>query len=209
MELHIRTKIRYEYSFITSAALKIGSDTLEVSSHGNYMVDSISRAELPTKISGYLLSYEHIDGSKEHKFDVDLGSGQHIYITTFKDFVSVNFHVNEMTDSVGLLGHFHTGTMLSRNGTTILEDDPIAFGQEWQVLDTEPKLFQAERPPQYPQACILPDPKKKSGRRRRLGASIAREAAEKACAHRTDNKEACIFDCMATGDLEMAQAGGY
>ena len=93
--------------------------------------------------------------------------------------------------------------MLGRDGTTIL-NDPNEFGQEWQVRTDEPKLFQnSERSPQYPQQCVLPDVKSVG---RRLGHSVALKAAEEACAHWTKNKKECIFDVMATGDLEVALA---
>ena len=44
--------------------------------------------------------------------------------------------------------------------------------------------------------------------RRRLqdGPKISREEAEKACAKHAADKEACIFDVMATGDLDMAES---
>ena len=67
-----------------------------------------------------------------------------------------------------MMGDFETGYMLARDGVTVLED-PNEFGMEWQVLDTEPKLFQnPERFPQYPDNCVLPDKTKDIGRR--LGA---------------------------------------
>ena len=34
-----------------------------------------------------------------------------------------------------------------------------------------------------------------------------RKAAEEACAHWTNYREDCIFDVMATGDLEIAKGG--
>ena len=40
--IHIRTKERYGYSYIETAAVRIGEDTLEVSSYGFYMVNGVS-----------------------------------------------------------------------------------------------------------------------------------------------------------------------
>ena len=34
-------------------------------------------------------------------------------------------------DSLGMMGHFETGEMRARDGTTIISD-PDLFGQEWQ-----------------------------------------------------------------------------
>ncbi len=68
-------------------------------------------------------------------------------------------------------------------------------------------FFEGDRPPQYPSKCILPDP---SAASRRLGDSVSHEAAEKACDHWMPyEKEHCIFDVMATGDLDLANPGGY
>ena len=90
-------------------------------------------------------------------------------------------------------------------------EDPNAFGQEWMVRNDEPMLFRTVRAPQYPAKCILPSFVTKVGRRR-LGESIARAADEKACTHLKDNKQrmaACVFDVMAAGDFDIAQAGAY
>ena len=47
----------------------------------------------------------------------------------------------------------------------------------------------------------------KNVRRRLQDAKISREEAEKACAkHGAGDREACIFDVMATGDLDMAES---
>lgn len=70
------------------------------------------------------------------------------------------------------------------------------------VLDTEPKLFQTNRYPQYPVKCTMPAPKDISSRR--LGESIAESTAEKACAHWGDQKDQCVFDVLAMNDIEVA-----
>ena len=79
---------------------------------------------------------------------------------------------------------------------------------------SEPKLFQvANRSPQYPEKCRLPKKltaAEQRNLRRRLGEAITREEAEKACdSWIPEEKEDCIYDVMATNDLELAQAGGY
>ena len=99
---------------------------------------------------------------------------------------------------------YGTGAMHGRNGTVI--SDPNEFGNEWQVLDTEPMLFQTVRAPQYPAKCIMPSATKTS---RRLGESIAEKVAMKACEHWGDQKDQCVYDVMALGDLEIAEAGAF
>ena len=125
--------------------------------------------------------------------------------------VSVKFENTTSADfggSIGLMGEYGTGKFLGRDGTTLIQD-PIDFAEEWQVLDTEPKLFQAtNREPQHPRKCVRPQ-KKVEGRRRLGEPTVARDAAEKACASWGDAKESCIYDVMATGDIELALAGGY
>jgi hypothetical protein len=113
--------------------------------------------------------------------------------------------------SVGLMGDFRMGRLVARDGKAIM-DDANAFGQEWQVLDSEPSLFQTVRLPQHPQqVCTLPTPKQASQLRRRLSesSSIDEVAAERACDHWGEGKDNCVFDVLTTGDLEMAVVGTY
>jgi hypothetical protein len=207
--LHVRTKIQHNYSYISSVALKIGDDVLEVQSKGVYYLNGVAGANMPNKIAGFPMTYTE-SNKKRHIVEVDLGHHGKISFREFKDFISVVIEQgssDNFGDSIGLMGSFDTGSMLARDGETVL-DDPHAFGQEWQVLDTEPKLFQAVRAPQHPQVCNLPSPTAEN--RRRLGESAVSELnAEKACAHWGEDKDSCIYDVLATGDLEMAVIGAY
>jgi hypothetical protein len=138
---------------------------------------------------------------------------ERIKVKTYKDFVSVlidQAQSKHFGDSVGLMGDFRKGHMIARDGKTIL-DDPNAFGQEWQVLDTEPTLFQTLRLPQHPMECTMPPPMEASQVRRRLleSSPVAELAAEEACAHWSEGKDDCVFDVLTTGDLEMAVVGAY
>jgi cysteine-rich repeat protein len=214
LDVHIRTKIRHDMSYISSAALRIGKDLLEVESQGVYWLNGVLNADLPVKFSGFALSHTQPTG-KQHVFDVNLGDRESIKIKTYKDFVSVSVEQGQdehFGKSVGLMGDFGMGHMLARDGKTIM-DNAIAYGQEWQVRDTEPSLFQNLRFPQHPDACTMPTPvqAKASQRRRRLSesSSDAQVAAEKACAHWGEGKDDCVFDVLTTGDLEMAMVGAY
>ena len=72
------------------------------------------------------------------------------------------------------------------------------------MLESEPSLFQvADRFPQHPAGCEMPDTTTVT---RRLGSTIAEKAAEEACAHWGDAKETCVYDVMATGDIDLASA---
>jgi hypothetical protein len=211
IDVHIRTKMKRDMSYISSAALRIGKDVLEVGSKGVYYLNGVEGAELPSEFSGFPFSYTQ-PNDIEHVFDIHLAGREHIKIKVFKDLVSVLVEQGDYVnfgDSAGLMGEFEQGLMMARDGKTLLED-PSAFGVEWQVRDTEPMLFQDARFPQYPQACTLPTPKPVSQLRRRLSEASSEElAAEKACAHWGEGKDDCVFDILATGDLDMANAGSY
>ena len=208
MDVHIRTKHIREFSYVTSAALSIGDDVLEVTGKGElYYLNGIANAELPSTVGGYKVTRKQVSDFQQ-TFLVHLDK-QTVVIKTWKSFVSVKIEhasVHDFGDSVGLMGSFGTGAMLARDGTTVL-DDANAFGQEWQVRSDEVKLFQTLKMPQYPQACILP-PKSSVERRRRLGeAAVTEEAAAKACQHVPPaDLDFCVYDVLATGDVSMAGA---
>jgi hypothetical protein len=212
MRRDVRTQMRGDMSYISGAVLRIGSDILEVESLGVYYFNGVAGAELPNEFSGFKFLHKK-PTAKQHVFEVHLGGKEIIKVKVYKDFVSVLIEQGaskHFGDSVGLMGDFAYGVKLSRDGKTVL-NDANAFGQEWQVLDTDPTLFQTTRLPQHPQKCIMPSAKATSTLRRRLEESSMDQlaAAEKACAHWGKGMDDCVFDVLATGDLEMAEAGSY
>ena len=195
LTVHSRTKDRYDYSYIETAAIKIGENVFQLSSFGDYILDGVSQAELPSTIGGYTIR-KTVQTEKESKFEIQISEQKSIELSSFKDMVNVRTPVLnpvEFRTSKGLFGKFPTGELVGRDGFTVFTDHN-EFGQEWQVLDSEPKLFQDKsRFPQHPHhKCVLPDPAKDS--RRRLGETVAREAADSACSHWGDLKEMCITD---------------
>jgi hypothetical protein len=212
LDVHIRTHMRRDMSYISSAALRIGTDILEVESQGLYYLNGVAGADLPSEFGGFeILHTQPTD--KQHIFEVHFGGRERIKIKTYKDFVSVLVEEGEgkhFSKSVGLMGDFAVGHMIARDGKTII-DDANTFGQEWQVLDSEPKLFQTVRFPQHPQVCTMPTPAQGTSQlRRRLSESSVDElAAEKACEHWGEGKDDCVFDVLTTGDLDMAVVGAY
>ena len=206
LDIHVRTKLRYEYTFIESAAVRIGEDIFEIGSWGNYILNGINGATMPNKIADYEITHEAVS-DKVERFYIHLSETEFLELKNYKDMVSVKIvspSPADLGESLGLLGDFSRGQKLARDGQTIIEDIN-EFGQEWQVLSTDPKLFEATREPRHPTQCRLPGPKAES--HRRLGQSIAEETARKACAHWGDAIEQCVYDVMATGDLEYAVAG--
>jgi hypothetical protein len=213
LDVHIRTKMRRDMSYISSVVLRIGSDVLEVASQGLYFLNGVANAELPSEFSGFEFLHTQPTDT-QHIFEVYLGGRERIKLKTFKDFVSVLIEQGKsehFLNSVGLMGDFGEGRRFGRDGQTVL-DDANAFGQEWQVLDTDPKLFQTVRFPQHPQKCTMPTLKTTGILRRRLmeTSSVDELAAEKACEHWGEQgKDDCVFDVLTTGDIEMAVAGAY
>ena len=132
LTVHIRTTRRYEYSSITTVAVRVGESVMEVSGYGLYSLNGVIHAEMPGSLEGYKVTHEQVN-KKRHNYVVDLmDGGEAIQITSFRDIVSVSIvSASKMQNSKGLLGQFGTGTMLARDGKTVIAD-PVAFGNEWQ-----------------------------------------------------------------------------
>ena len=217
LELHFRTKTRYDYSYIESAALCIGEDILEVSSWGGHFLNGVEGFESFPTTMGSFATVTYVNeflAKKKHSFIVEFGKDSKIILSTFKDLVSVTIDaktLDEFKDCVGLIGS-HSGAKLARDGKTVIED-LNEYGQEWQVRDTESKLFQnAHVHPQFPEKCILPNKASKTKAScLLLESSVTKELAQAECTKygREVDMSACIFDILATGDLEMAQAGAF
>ena len=156
------------------------------------------------------VTYQQED-EKTHVFTITLNAAKDeaIVIKSFKDMVSVSLkHASAdiFESSVGLLGRYDDGSLVARDGITVMEDVNL-FGQEWQVQADEPRLFQVPSP--FVGKTCLPPAAKTS--RRRLGeANVSTEAAELACAHHYDSnvRDMCVFDVIAMADLDVAGVHG-
>ena len=149
MRVHVRTKPRGDFSFIESAAVKIGDDILQVASYGEYSLNAVDDAAIDgTKLGGaYSLSHQH-ESDKKHKFIISLGKDEAIVIKTHKDMLSVGIDnagsVNFKSAS-GLMGSYE-GLLLARDGVTIMDNHDL-FGQEWQVMpEVDGEIFQTPSP---------------------------------------------------------------
>jgi hypothetical protein len=222
LDVQIRTKLVRFWSYISSTAIRIGSDILEVQGSGDlHQTDPIFwynfeyRSESAKSIGGFPLTFVKGFGkNRKHRFEIDLSSkypGQKIIIATMKEFVKVEFDnasVEAFGNTVGMLGDFKTSTLLARDGKTKI-NDYMKLGDEWQVVPGDDTLFRNVEDPQFPKRCVLPeDPQ--GQRRRRLGeSSISAEDAEAACSNTlkdaADIKD-CVYDIVATQDLDMAGA---
>merc|ERR1711904_471859 len=159
-----------------------------------YWYNLEEKGEMKT-LGGFPVS-SHRRSKIKQRFVIDLSSkypDQSIEIHTFKEFVKVEY-VNgseeSVGNSVGMMGDF------------------TELGMEWQVRPQDQMLFHDISHPQFPKTCVLPeDPQ--GQRRRRLEESSIKEAdAEKACASLKDplDRKDCIYDVLATQDLDMVGA---
>lgn len=212
--VHVRTTKRYDYSFISSAAIKLGEDTLQINSWGEYSLNGVVEAEIPTHMADRYTVSRTLRNKKQSSFVVDLGEDMSIRINVFRDLVAVQFEFGSQQsdkyfqDSVGLMGEWKSGTRWARDGVAVVENNE-EFGQEWQVRGDEPKLFLSDRDPIYPAQCQFPTA---SDTIRRLGEQqVSFEEAKMACSHLQSGagREACIHDVIAVGDLSLAQSGVY
>ena len=107
LDIDVRTTTRLDYSYIESAVVRIGNDTLEVGSHGNYFLNGVFAANRPDgTISGFPISYS-CPSDYIHIFEIQLGDGENIVIKVFKDMVGVKLNqidAGRFHGSVGLLG---------------------------------------------------------------------------------------------------------
>jgi Repulsive guidance molecule (RGM) C-terminus len=213
--ISVRTSFQDYYSYIEAAAIQIGEDVLEVGAYGNYGfngVDTPDLGEMNASIGGYALFHKQVT-KIEHTYDIVLGPNENITLASYKHLVSIE--VNAATaekyfvHAVGIIGSIN-GDLLNRSGKVMNpEEDEAAYGQEWQITDKEPQLFRIQREPQHPAKCEMRT-RATSPQRRRLGETMAEEVAKKACAHKKGAQfHNCVFDVMATGDLELAQSGAY
>ncbi|CAJ1929475.1 unnamed protein product [Cylindrotheca closterium] len=217
LDVHIRTKVVRHWSYIQGVSIKIGNDVLEIEGspdaedeEAHYWFNYEYQGEVED-IAGFpVIMKKQIAYKRQYILDLSPKyPGKDITVELFKEFVRIRLHGNEAIfgNTVGLLGDFKSGKTLARDGVTEL-DDFGDFGDEWQVLPSDPRLFHQSSHPQFPEACIRPeDPR--GERKRRLSESIVSvEQAEAACDELKDelDRKDCVYDILATQDLDMVGA---
>jgi hypothetical protein len=220
LNVQIRTKLVRYWSYIESTAIRIGDDILEVRGSGDaenmepvYWINLEFRGKL-NEVGGFPVKIGKGTGrNHKHNFVIDLSStfpGQSIAISVWKEFVKIDF-INGSEDSygntAGMLGDFKTGKTLARDGSTVLN----AFnelGNEWQVFPYEDRLFHDISEPQFPKKCIEPEDPQGARRRRLTENAVTEEQAEAECAGLMDSadRKDCVYDILATQDLDMVLA---
>ena len=216
MNIHVRTAIKTWWSYIETALVQLGEDTLEITGGIGqipYWINGKKTEDMQTgkaAIGDFLVEFKRIN---EHQTQtrISIHNTDAIGIETYKHLVRVNLKNNSnksFNGSLGMLGAFPNGVKMARDGKTVI-NDPIEFGQEWQVLASEPQLFHTTEGAAAPGKCLMPDTTEKAKERRRLGeAAITEEQAAVACSRVGEfDRDACIFDVLATNDKDVA--GSY
>jgi len=218
IQVQIRTKLVRYWSYIRSVAILIGDEILEIEGSDDFVeTDELfywynleEQSEIKT-LGGFSV-FAHRQSKKKQKFIIDLSPkypGQSIEVMTFKEFVKFTWHngsEESVGNSIGLMGNFKTGETLGRDGRVF--NDYTEFGAEWQVRPEDDSLFHNIAQPQFPKTCVLPEDPQGQRRRRLDESNIKEEDAEKACASLKDalDRKECVYDILATQDLEMAGA---
>jgi hypothetical protein len=213
LEIHVRTEQRYFFSFIKTVAMKIGDDLLEFGFDQVLLNGSPAHEGLASGSSfdfaGYPVSFhdEPMPNGRPRKLYRVHTPHDTVDIKVFKQLMAIEIedasHVN-FIDAVGITGDYNSGLMLGRDGVTVLSD-PSDFGPEWQVTSDDPSLFSSVQAPQFPEKCWEAAAIDKV---RHLRNGVSQVQAEEACAILGENAdiEDCVFDIMATGDIEMVGA---
>jgi hypothetical protein len=235
LSIHVRTTRMDNYrgaaySYISAAAVQMGNIVLEFSADdGSLFVDGSRQEDGGADVVSFAAGYTLKKSTKgKHGlitvFDLNLRNEKKISIrcNTKSSMLFVDVE-GYFEDSEGLLGAPVGGSedLRSRPDATGHRFDMTgnwnSYGEEWQVLDTEPNLFQEKRFPQYPQGCVYESTSFKKNkmmlRRRLLLDSFdeaafqidARKACSKSVGEDTIMNQFCFNDVMATGDLELAE----
>jgi len=208
--IHARTEIRTQYSFIRNLAFRIGDEVFEVAGQHEYYLNGVARVNAPSIYAGF--SVKRMNETmrcgelglcaKVIAYSLDLAEFGKVVVTIWRDFIYIAISGTNIgfNGSVGLLGNWGKPGKFARDNRTVLDDDN-AFGEEWQVLKSEPMIFHEKRAPQHPQRCN-PAPKVME---RRFEDPQAETDARKACSRLSGEEfEMCIVDVMLTGDINMA-----
>lgn len=219
MLIHVRTKIETWWSYVESAAVRIGDQILEIQggdkaewlfTNGIANEDVVDGKWYNVKFAGHVMRFKKSGRNREaHLY---LMNGEKLMMKTYNDFVKVELGKDRSMykGSHGILGRYPDGKRVGRDGETLIEDINT-YGQEWQVTPDEPKLFhtyEGDFIVPAGQKCAMPTEtlEKKELRARRLADGLSMDQAEQACIHITDpmDHKACVFDVIATQDTDMA-----
>jgi von Willebrand factor type D domain len=219
LDVHARTTIKGDWSYVSNVAIKIGNDILEITTDSNitHYLNGEANVDFPILLADkYIVRQSHVEpfpGQIRTDYKIDLkvrdeGSlfrGDTISIKNFKEMLTLDVEA-QLTDSIGMLGVSGEEGVYKRDLVTRLdrETQTAQMGIEWQVRSNEPKLFvDRYRAPQFPEQCFLP--KVSSRKLRSLQSLNNADIAKTACANVDSSmREFCVHDVMLTGDAQVA-----
>jgi hypothetical protein len=149
LDVHVRTSIIDAWSYIESAAVRIGTHIFEFTKDNDLIIDGVETAldeDKPfvfdgscsiTKIKSFYLLQE-VGGRFVLK----------VKRTGMFHTISMDGVSSYLSQSRGLLGSYPLGKMIGRDGGLLKTFDALAF--DWQVTPDDPKLFVFSREPQLP-----------------------------------------------------------
>jgi hypothetical protein len=152
--------------------MRIGDYTLEIKADpesnewlwidGELMSATVQTGEwYRAELAGFLVRYKETKNSgREVNIYVNKEKmSKKVQFKTYKSFVRANIDWKGSSlydSSLGLLGsRALDGQRVARDGQTLIKD-VNQFGQEWQVLESEPKLFHSYEGAVVGQKCIMP-----------------------------------------------------
>jgi von Willebrand factor type D domain len=209
VEVHARTTIVDNWSLISSTAMRLGKDILEINNDNIVFINGAIAGELPLTLSGDITvskteemftSNEEADATPESMvvYTIELEKGV-VKVSNYRKMLQVDVN-SFLPGTEGMLGLQNVTGMIGRDRQTVLHSGN-AMGAEWQVRDHEEKLFVESRAPQYPQTCTLPTI---TQRRLRQSASELKRA-ESACANVIESRRHfCVEDALRSGDISMS-----
>ena len=224
--VHIRTtRIDHplmSFSFISSTAIKLDDDILEVSEDGGLFMNGNDVSEsMPSSFAGFELS-RSTKGTKNNilSYVLDLSNGRYIEIRCNKKNGMLYVDIGgTFSDSEGLLGNSRTEGFYSRDGSIDLAGQWNSLAEDWQVRSDEPMLFHEVRHPQFPTGCLYESSTTtkrgssnlRHSRRLLDNVGVSEDAAKKACANAASGTkmEFCIADVMVTGDVDIVEDRFY
>jgi hypothetical protein len=228
---------RVKYSYISGVAVSLDDGVvLEVSSSDgkllvngepcNHTTDNTSstgNGEPPTKAILTEKAYELrklLSGSKGQivQYVLKFHGGRSIEIraNTRANMISTSMN-GTWSNTTGMLGSSGNARFMSRDGSFDSAGSWNTHAEEWQVNTSDRKIFLEDREPQFPHACRyeVSQMKQKALRGRRLMDKstdrITDDMARSACAHvkKDEMKKFCIFDVLATEDVELSNDPAY
>jgi von Willebrand factor type D domain len=211
IEIHARTTMVDNWSLISSTAMRVGDDILEIDNDNTVYLNGVKNVDLPLTLAGeYKVSKteETFTNSEETVatpedmvvYTIELEKGE-VKVSNYRKMLQVDVNAY-LPGTEGMLGLQSAVGMIGRDRKTVLTD-ANTMGAQWQVRDNEPMLFHDARSPQYPERCMLPSV---TQRRLRQSDNELRQA-EEACAGVMENRRHfCVEDVLQSRDRSVARA---